>query len=308
MQDQQKFILRYAAFWLWILAVSAGVWFVYTSILQVVPDLLMGLLGFDHKLFSNLGDNTTVWWMLRQVLFVLLWWRAVKVFVLHGSPFHIGLTISKGRENKNQTGGLTHHIWIGDPNVYINEYKGQFWYGAVFKAHPNSDKLMRSRLKLLVIALPFGYTLVIQESRVYLKKDSHEGRAKRYRLVADEHSSTRDHTTPDRFRTEALRQLRYIGQYFEEEKRVKRIDGLRWYSYMGGGGYVMDDFSHRLSFEYLEEEKKYKVKELGPNADGEKVVDSISELRAIVKADFQSTWDGGDIESGVGDATTHRDS
>ena len=60
---------------------------------------------------------------------------------------------------------------------------------------------------------------------------------------------------------------------------------------MGGKGFVTDDFNHRLSFEQLEN-GKFKVSELGPNGDGEKVVDGVNELRAVVKADFQAVWGG----------------
>ena len=291
MQDQKKDILRYAAFWSWFLVVSAGVWIVYTSVLQAIPDLLIDLLSIDRELLSNLTANAIIWQSLQIILFVLLWWRAVKVVVLHGSPFHFGMEISEGREDGGQTGRMVWRICIGDNNVYLNEYNGQFWYGAVFRAHPNSDKLARSRLELIVLALPFGFTLQVQESRLFIKKkDHHKGRARTFRLVADKYSKTRDHTTPDRFRTEVKRQLERIGRYFEDKRHVKRIDGLKWYSYMGGGGYVMDDFHNQVSFEYLEEENKYKVTGLGPNGDGEKIANSISELRAVVKADFDSIW------------------
>ena len=91
-------------------------------------------------------------------------------------------------------------------------YKGHFWYGAVFRAHASSDKLMRSRLELLILALPFEYTLQVQESRIFFRKDGHESRAKKYRLVADKYAKTQEQTKPDRFRSEVVQQLRHIGQ------------------------------------------------------------------------------------------------
>ena len=290
MQDQKKDIIRYSAFWLWLLAVTLGVWVAYDSILKALPDLLGSLLRID-QVVSSVAANTTALWVLQQVLFVLLWWRAIKVFVLHGSPFTLGMEISEGKEDGGQSGRMVWRISIGDQNVYAGEYDGRFWYGAVFRAHPSSDKLVRSRLGLLVLALPLGYTLHVQESRVFIRKDGHESRARVYRLVADRYAKIQEHTTPDRFRSEVVRQLRSIGQYFDNKKRVKRIDGLDWH-FMGRTGRILDDFGHRVSFEYLEEEKKYKATELGPNGKDEKVVESISELRDLVKADFQSTWSG----------------
>ncbi len=101
-----------------------------------------------------------------------------------------------------------------------------------------------------------------------------------------------DLTTPDKFRSEVVKHLKQTGQYFDKENRVKRIDGLNWYFYLGGGGCVMDDFGNRVSFEVLGEEKKYKVTELGPRRDEEKLAENVNELRVLVKGHFQSTWNG----------------
>ena len=69
--------------------------------------------------------------------------------------------------------------------VYVDDYSGKFYYGAVFRAHPNSDKLMRSRLELLVLFIPLlDLTLIVQESRVYIRKWNHESRVKIYRLAS----------------------------------------------------------------------------------------------------------------------------
>ena len=290
MQDQKQYILRYTMFWSWALVVTAGVWYAYDAVLQALPDLLARLLRIDH-IVSNADADADIWRVLQGILFVLLWWRAVKVFVLHGSPFHIGVTISEGREDNGRTGRKVHRIWIGDTNVYGSGYEGRFWYGAVFRAHSSSDKLMRSRLELLILALPFEYTLHVQESRIFFGKDGHETRAKKYRLVADKYAKIGEQTKPDRFRSEVVRQLRHIGQHFENENSVKRIDGFNWRYLMGGKGFITDDFNHRLSFEQLGN-GKFKVSELGPNRDGEKVVNGVNELRAVVKADFQAVWGG----------------
>ena len=48
----------------------------------------------------------------------------------------------------------------------------------IFRAHPTSDKLMRTRLEVLAAALPFGRSFVIQESRIYFPEHSHLARSK----------------------------------------------------------------------------------------------------------------------------------
>ncbi len=185
MQDQTKDVIRYSWFWLWLLTVSVGVWYAYDSVLQTLPDLLASVLRIDHFV-SDVDVDAPVWWLLQILLLILLWWRVIKVVVLHGSPVNIGLTISEGREDDSgQSGRMVHRVWIGDLNVHETEYKGQFWYGAVFRSHPSSDKLVRSRLELLLLALPFGCTLHVQESRVFIHKDGHQARARKYRLVWD---------------------------------------------------------------------------------------------------------------------------
>ncbi len=101
-----------------------------------------------------------------------------------------------------------------------------------------------------------------------------------------------DHITPDEFRSEVVKHLKQTGRYSEKENRVKRIDGLNWCFYSGGHGCVMDDFGNRVSFEVLGEDKKYKVTELGPCRDEERLALNVNELRELVKGEFESTWNG----------------
>ena len=182
-------------------------------------------------------------------------------------------------------------VEIGDDDVYRGNYDGQFWYGAVFRAHPSSDKLMRSRLEFLAMALPFGWTLSVHESRLFLQQTGHESRARRYRLVADKYGRKNESMSADRFRNEVVRHMRYIGNYFDRRSRVKRIDGLDWRFMMGGRGFVSDDFGYRISFVDLGE-GKFAVSELGPDAKDQKVVDSIHQLREIAKKELTATSTG----------------
>ena len=281
----QKSVVRYCALWLGFLLVSVGVWVAYTSVLQALPDLLGRLLRIDF----NVDDDAAALWVLQQVLFVLLWWRAIKVFVLHGAPIPIG-EVSQGLEHDGRSGRPVWQICIGNEDAFGQTYQGGFWYGAVFRAHPSSDKLMRSRLVLLILALPLGYMLLVHDSRMFIKKESHKGRAEIYRRVADRHSKFRDTTTPDAFRTEVARSLKKVAQLLEAN-RIVNVDGLKWTFYMGGGGSVRDHFGHTVRFS-THDGGKYTVKGLGPHSNGTKEAECVDDLKAIIQTNFESTWAG----------------
>lgn len=129
------------------------------------------------------------------ILFVLLWWRVVKVLILHGVPFTFGMKVETGRQDNNGTGGrLATLAYIGDKNVYASDSKVEehgFWFGATFRAHATSDKLIRSRLQFLIFALPREWSVLIHESRVYVKKMNHVDRAKCFRIWSDKYKFTR---------------------------------------------------------------------------------------------------------------------
>ena len=111
---------------------------------------------------------------------LLIWWRFVKVLAMQGSPFSWFVEMADGAEGPKQTGRKASMVFIGDTGIPIKEYKGEFWFGAVFRPHPRSDKLMRSRLELLLVYLCFGWTLVILDSRFSVYRMSHKNRANLY--------------------------------------------------------------------------------------------------------------------------------
>ena len=272
-----------AAIWVRLLVVSAGAWVLYAELGGLLWNSLLDLPWMDR-----VARELEASWLESLILVlggVLVWWRLVKVFVLHGAPLPLGIAISDGRQNEGRSGRPVTRLHIGDLDVHRGNYKGKFWYGAVFRAHPSSDKIMRSRLELLVLALPFGLSLSVHESRLFVRRSGHEYRANQYRLVFDKYSLTRGSTTPDHYRTEVVRQLRSIGGYFDRRKNVKRIDGLDWHFMMGGEGLIMDDFGCQISFERTDD-GTYKVTQLGPEADQEAIVDTMEQIRSIARKEL----------------------
>lgn len=124
---------------------------------------------------------------------VLVWWRVVKVFVIHGFPITLGVATSDGKENGGDSGRFVTISHIGDIDIYKSDgsfdtdYEGPFWYGAVFRAHPRSDKMVRTRLEYLVMGFPFGVTISVHESRWFLRIHDHSERAERFRRVMDKY-------------------------------------------------------------------------------------------------------------------------
>lgn len=185
--------LAYTWFWIWLALVSAGTLFVYKEIAGLAGMILSSVLGLGAPPGETAAFGLDVApWLEQAILYVagiLIWWRVTKVVVLHGAPLSLGMKIASGRQDEGKTGRLATLVHIGDHDVYGDNYDGKFYYGAVFRAHPNSDKLMRSRVELLVLYIPIlGSTLSVHESRIFIRKRDHEGRGKIFRLVSDQYS------------------------------------------------------------------------------------------------------------------------
>lgn len=273
----------FAAVWVRLLVVSVVVWLLYAELGGLLWHTILGLPWMDRA-----GRELEGSWLATFLLViggVLVWWRVVKVFVLHGAPLPFGMTLSSGRENEGRSGRLVTRAYIGDHDVYRGSYDGKFWYGAVFRAHPGSDKLMRSRLELLVLALPFGWSLSVQESRLFVHKADHKSRAKQYRIVFDKYNLKRGSTTPDQYRTEVVRHIRSIGRHYSRANDVKRIDGLDWRFMVGGEFTIHDDFGYQITVERLDS-GKFKVTQLGQDADGEEIVETIEAVRSTAQREL----------------------
>lgn len=81
-----------------------------------------------------------------------------------------------------------------------------FWFGAVFRKHPGSDKLMRGRLQYLTLAIWPGWTFRIMESRMRFLRATHWERAQGFR----EHFFQLSSQGMSQFEIDALRGLNDI--------------------------------------------------------------------------------------------------
>lgn len=289
MLDKNKLALRvsYTLLWSWLVLVTVVFYMMY----QVLGGILWkGLLGVPWLGEIAYSIQTKVPLGVDALVFLaglLVWWRIIKVTVLNGSPLTFGMLITEGRENGGTSGRVVTSAFIGDIDVY-GQFNGPFLYGAVFRAHPNSDKIVRSRLETLILALPFGWTFQVHESRLFFDRDTHEDRAKKYRLVTDKYSKVNQTMPPDRFRNELVRHARLVGQNFDRSGRGVRIDGLNWIRRAGGGGIITDDFGYQISYTN-QEGGEFLVKQLGTEGKDEKVVASIQELRELAKSELNPT-------------------
>ena len=170
---QMKKRLAYAWLWIWLVIVMAAAVYLYREIF----DSTVAIISEFPILLNALevrGDSR-ITTPLKYVVGSLFCWRAVKVFVLHGAPLGFWMEIVSGRQDQGSSGRMVTLAWIGD-ELISEEKPGEFWFVVVFRAHPTSDKLMRTRLELLAAALPFGLSLVVNESRIFLAKRNHQQR------------------------------------------------------------------------------------------------------------------------------------
>ena len=222
MSEKGRYRTTYA--WLWIRSLIVTVvmgWLFCGG--WIGPNLLEFLDAAMATNFHHAWTELDSWEVnvVTSVLFGLLWWRMVKVFVLHGSPFTNGMKVVPGREdNEGASGRLVTLSYIGDWDVYGTDNKVEehgFWMGAIFRAHSTSDKLIRSRLEFLILALPRGCSLVISESRVFLQKTGHIGRAERFRMWTDKYMSAKkmELMPEDKFRREIVENMKDINRHLQ---------------------------------------------------------------------------------------------
>lgn len=204
-RDSKKTLMSYAWMWVRLLLITAGAIYSFLALSSLAAALLSDVPWLSDAPKKISGSSVGM--VLFVVALGVFWWRIVKVTVLLGSPFPFGMRASWGRQDSGVRGRITHLVHIGDYDVYRNPYRGKFWYGAVFRAHPRSDKLLRTRLEHLVLALPFGRVFMVGEGRFMIARKSHEDRAKVHRQIADRYTRTNEVLTPDRFRQKVARNL-----------------------------------------------------------------------------------------------------
>ena len=278
--EQQSSRVAYGFLWLWFLIVSAAAICLYAELarLVAVATVISGL-GWPSELATAVMASWLAWPLL-ILGGALFWWRTVKVVVLHGVPLRVtGFQTIPGNTAKNaDTGRRTSSSWIGDNNAYGSNYQGQFWFGSILRAHSSSDKLMRSRLELLIIALPAGYSFFIHESQWFLRKHTHQDRAKLWRLWRDRYANTRPSVTEDSFRRDINRHLKTLANQAEKDSR--RIDGLNWHV-IEEECTIFDDFGHKISFS--REGGQFKVRLRGPAGVQIEELDSLDAVRKLAR-------------------------
>ena len=268
-----------------IVLVSVASLWLYFSHVDLLARPILDALGMAESIETVVAElpsfyyGVTIITVLKFVIGMLFWWRAVKVAVLLGSPFKFGVTMAGGRENGGKTGRPVTLAHIGDKDVYRDGYAGKFWFGLIARSHPASDKIVRSRIEFLIAALPFGGSLLIRESRFMLLKHDHAARGEAFRSVGDYYGNTREKMPVDQFQGDLVAAMKPISAFYAHAKDVRRIDGLNWQEFWGGSGRIWDDFGYEISFERLEEEERYKV----VDGSGVTTVGSVEELRRFAK-------------------------
>lgn len=179
-KDRIQSRTAYAWLWLWTLVVLSGSIWLYTEASEFCAQLVYTMFPKVEPVLAN--SSELVQFIAQWGVCTLFCWRAVKVLALHSSPFlwpgisridtvdEVEMKITKSRK--------THLYCIGCPMTdadRIHTYLGEFLYGAIFTSHPTSDKLMRTRLHLLVVSLPFNCSLIVEDSHLKFRRDLLDG-------------------------------------------------------------------------------------------------------------------------------------
>ena len=283
--------IAYGWLWIWFLVVLGASIFVYVQILHLTgeilpPDWSKIAERIKPEAWNPLAEDKWHWKLaiaLKLIGGVLFCWRVVKVVVLHGAPYSPWLRLSAGREDSGVSGRIVHYSHIGDHNVYSQSFTGGFWFAAVFRAHPRSDKLVRTRLEFLIATLPFGRALVVEESRIFFTAWSDEERAKEYMKHRAKYVKMVEAMNPDRFRRDMVKHTKAISDHLKEQS-IKRIDGLNWEIFRDQSMHIEDDFGYGM--DAVKEDGKFRVSGLGDEGRDTRIVNSISELRDLAKSDL----------------------
>ena len=190
-EDKRNDLDSYVWMWIRFLLVTAGTLWAYYEVADVVTSLIPELswLGKSKNGLAGTFIGSALIWIGGA----LFWWRSVKVLIFLGSPLPFGMKATHGWQDSGTTGRIAYMLHIGDIDVLGKKpYSGKFWYGAVYRAHPGSDKLMRARLEFLTLGFWGNRTIMVVEGRFLFAKRTHEERAKMYRQSFDRYSKSTD--------------------------------------------------------------------------------------------------------------------
>ncbi|MDE0644795.1 MAG: hypothetical protein OXH84_00950 [Gammaproteobacteria bacterium] len=278
-QQSKTKLSTYGWFWIRLIVIVVASIFIYREIVGIVTHLFPNFQFADH--LKEFRQENWILWGLTVLGGILFCWRVVKVFVLHSSPIAFGMQLLDGVNTETGRRGTIVSIEGVNVNSPTEKESKMFWYGAIFRSHRSSEKLMRSRLELLILAFPFKLTFTVVESRWNLRKMDHAERLRIFGKQMTLYGRTKTTTTPDQFRTKALRHLESISK--DINAKAWEIDGIIWKTrWSGDGGIVRDYFGNYL--EYSLESDNYVVKHETSGVLNERKFEDFSSLREYVKS------------------------
>ena len=134
----------YRAHLIWLVIVAVAAIGAYVPIVLYVEDLVELALDAEE---SGLPESIVAW-ALKIVAGALFCWRVVKVAVFFGSPMSIGLEVAYLRENGAENGRPVTVAFIEEP------HRLEVLLGVVARSHPRSDKIVRSRVEMMIMVIP----------------------------------------------------------------------------------------------------------------------------------------------------------
>ena len=243
MDEKTKMQIAYAWWWIWLILVTYGTFWLYLEVAGAIKNTgplgllsLFETLGFHANIpaegavqfsgepgygpYNPIASLLVAWregnaaWpghLFALVAGILFWWRVIKVVVLHGSPLPWGLTIVHGRSKRDSAIGAYTYIGDIEPET-VQAGQGFLLFSAMFRNHPNSSKLMRSRLNALMVTLPLDLTMFVIESKIRFRVFSHRHRAGIVRRWANVYDLSVETMSEDEFRRVVIEKLEAIAK------------------------------------------------------------------------------------------------
>ena len=275
--------MEYSWFWIWLVIVLTLSIVLYSQTFNILRSILSA-----SPLTEGLSDVTKENWAYLGLVAlggVLFSWRVVKVVVLHATPISFGMTVADGIHKENSRRGTFVSIKGSRTTISNNGTTDSMWLGAVLRAHPSSDKLVRSRLEFLILALPCDWSFLIIESRWMFRTKGHDERRSLFNGRMSQYLKSTELMPPDKYRREMVNAIKSIRK--DIAKKIYKIDGLKWTRDINRtSGKIEDDFGQQLTYEMVG--TQYVVRE-DSESDQKCSFDSVTELREHAKSVLNPT-------------------
>ena len=239
----------YCRLWVWVLAVTGLSVMFYVYAIEFFLELTLTYTGAKREALDKL-KGTPISYLLQILGGILVCWRGVKTFALLGSPFAVGMKMNLPGDGRAI--GFIGEFRVANPNARL-------WFAVLARAHPNSAKVMRSRIEYLHVGLPYSWVLIVTEGRWRVARNT--GAIPEF----------------------AHRFYDFLGVDAAKPQQSKRIDGLTWVFSDSRIMSIRDDFGRSLAVHPARNGRGFEVMPRLPEDVESRYVPTIGRLRRFAR-------------------------